>query len=170
MEDIIKLCKPLTNTFTFWFHNPNDTNWGIDSYHEILNFSTIEEFWVLYELVKKSMVENGMFFLMKDDIQPIWEDKRNIEGGCVSFKVEKRLAYQEWEDLLVHLISDNLPVIVNGVSISPKKNFNIIKIWLKEEIDVDDFVLAKSLRLSKETILYRSHKSNIEKDKMKNSN
>ena len=87
----------------------------------------------------------------------------------VSFKVEKRFAHQEWEDLLVHLISGHLPEIVNGASISPKKNFNIIKIWLKEEIDIDDFVLAKSLHLSKETILYRSHKSNIEKDKMKNS-
>ena len=67
MEDIIKLCKPLTNTFTFWFHNPNDTNWGIDSYHEILNFSTIEEFWVLYELVKNEKQTNFFFLVIAHD-------------------------------------------------------------------------------------------------------
>lgn len=170
MEEIIKQCKQLDTNFTFWFHNPNDTNWGIDSYHEILNFTTVEEFWVLFNLVKKNMVENGMFFLMKEDIQPIWEDKRNLDGGCLSFKIDKRVAHKEWEELLVHLISSNLPENVNGVSISPKKNFNIIKIWLSEEIEVDNFKLPSTLHLSNETILFRSHKTNIEKDKLKNYN
>jgi len=170
MEDIINKCSKLDDNFTFWFHNPNDTNWALDSYHEILNFSTVEEFWVLHNLIKKQLVENGMFFLMKDGIQPIWEDESNINGGCISFKIDKKSAYQEWEDILIHLISGNFNSNVNGVSISPKKNFNILKLWLSDEINIDQYKLPDTLRLSKETILFRSHKVNIEKDKLKKFN
>ena len=28
----------LKNEYTLWYHNPNDTNWSQDSYHQILTF------------------------------------------------------------------------------------------------------------------------------------
>ena len=33
---------------------------------------------------------NGMFFIMKEGILPIWECAHNINGGCVSWKVYRK--------------------------------------------------------------------------------
>ena len=70
---------------------------------------------------------------------------------------------------MVHLVSGNLPAHINGVSIGPKKNFNIIKIWTSEEIDVTTYKLPDTFTFQTDTILFRNHKSNIEKDRIKNS-
>ena len=32
-------------------------------------------------------IDNCMFFLMKGDIQPRWEDPQNRRGGCFSYKI-----------------------------------------------------------------------------------
>ena len=91
MEEIIDKCHKLDQTFTLWFHNPNDVNWDISSYHEILNFSTVEEFWTLFNLISSNLVENGMLFLMKEDINPIWEDEHNINDPEFSSLTAKLL-------------------------------------------------------------------------------
>ena len=78
-----------------------------------------------------------MFFCMKNDIFPNWEDPDNRNGGCLSFKIQSIKIIEEWNDLLLKCITNNIFLTedfyeeVNGISISPKKEFNIIKIWFK---------------------------------------
>ena len=167
MEAIIEQCKPLFSRFTCWFHNPNDTNWEPNSYQEILNFSTVEEFWTLHKTIHPEMIENGMFFIVKEGILPIWEDENNVDGGCISFKIEKQYVYDEWENLLIHYISGGLDTRINGVSISPKTNFNIIKLWLNQVVDQSTYEFPETLSLGNKSIIFRPHRDNIEKDKMK---
>ena len=128
MNEILKDCSLLNNEYSFWFHNPNDTNWSIESYHEILHFTTIEEFWVLMESIKKEYVENGMFFMMRDSTKPIWEDDQNCMGGCWSYKVDKKDVYRVWIELSAKIIAEDTVDdenwdLINGISISPKKTF-----------------------------------------------
>ena len=60
MDDSLKVnCKSLNEIFTFWYHNPDNVDWSLESYIELLEFSTIEEFWVLDKFVRKDMIENG---------------------------------------------------------------------------------------------------------------
>ena len=71
---------------------------------------------------------------MKEDINPIWEDPKNIHGGCWSFKIIEEQAYNLWEELSLYLLCNKLcPNICDelmGLSICLKKNNNvIIKIW-----------------------------------------
>ena len=167
MDKIINKCNSLKYQYSFWYHNPNDINWDLNSYHEILYFSTVEEFWVLFKNVKQDYIENGMFFMMKENIKPIWEDDSNIKGGSISLKIDKNEVYKIWERICVLLISDNLGENINGISISPKKNFNIIKIWLSKEINENEFKLPEFLGIETTSFLFRSHKQNIEKDKLK---
>ena len=61
----------------------------------------------------------------------------------------------------------NFTHLINGVSISPKKNSSIIKIWFKEEINIDDFKIPKTFCLVDDKIIYKSHVQNIDKDKTK---
>ena len=72
------------------------------------------------------MLLNGMFFIMKNDINPVWTDEVNRDGGCISWKIEKYNSLDYWENLLMLFVTDNLPTElnkynINGISINPKK-------------------------------------------------
>ena len=66
--------QDLNNEYTLWYHNPNDTNWTQDSYHQILSFTNLQEFWTLDYFITQEMIEEGMFFIMREEVLPIWEE------------------------------------------------------------------------------------------------
>jgi hypothetical protein len=75
----------LENNWTLWFHNINNNDWSIDSYDKIYSFNSVETFIKLYRKINNFSA--GMFFLMKDPIEPMWENEYNRKGGYWSFKV-----------------------------------------------------------------------------------
>ena len=125
----------LQNSWNLWGHLPHDSDWSMESYINIGSFKTVEEVIMLCELLPEKLIKNSMLFLMKEDIKPTWEDKENINGGCFSFKVMNKHVCEIWKKTIYCLIgnsfSNNKPFVDNitGVTISPKKNFCIIKIW-----------------------------------------
>jgi hypothetical protein len=174
MSDNLKLnCNQLSKNFNFYYHAPENKDYSLESYNEILSFNTLEEFWVLDKFIKRDMIENGMFFIMVDPVTPIWEDIKNINGGCISWKVERKNAYKFWIDTIGHLLTQNFGKYtskINGISISPKKNSSIIKLWFSEEIDIEKMNLPLSFMLANDNIIYKSHIQNIDKDKTKRTN
>ena len=76
----------------------------------------------LSEVFQQDHYQNGMFFCMKEGIFPNWEDPDNRPGGCLSFKVTSIKIIQEWSDLLLKCITDNIlnqkNDEINGISIS----------------------------------------------------
>ena len=158
----------LFNNFILWYHAPNDKDWGLSSYKKVITYDTIEKYWHFSNDLNTNIITNGMFFLMKEGINPIWEDLQNIEGGCVSIKNSKEDSYNLWNLLSVFLLSNNLTNNINGISISPKKNFNIVKIWFNEKIDYKEYKFPEELKINNTNFLFRIHKMNIEKDKFKN--
>jgi len=172
MENLKVNCTELSKSYNFYYHAPENNDYSLESYNEILSFNSLEEFWVLDKFVRKDMVENGMFFIMVDPILPIWEDKNNINGGCISWKVDRKNSYKYWIDCVGHFLTQNLGRYtskVNGISISPKKNSSIIKLWFVEEINIDNMDLPTSFLLANDKIIYKSHVQNIDKDKSKRS-
>lgn len=171
MDTNLKInCTSLQNTYNFYYHAPENNDYSVESYNDILSFNTLEEFWVLDKFIRKDMIENGMFFIMADTILPIWEDVQNINGGCISWKVDRKNSYKFWIDCIGHFLTQNLgryKAKVNGVSISPKKNSSIIKLWFSDEIDIEKMDLPNSFALANEKIIYKSHVQNIDKDKSK---
>ena len=123
----------LKNKWILWFHKVNDNNWSIESYSKVLELNTYYD--ILFLLKELENITAGMFFLMKENIIPIFEDKHNINGGYWSIRITKKDAYDYWEKILYYLCVDNLTTNeeyekkINGVSISPKINNCIFKIW-----------------------------------------
>ncbi len=74
---------------------------------------------------------------MKDDTDPIWEHPNNRNGGICSFKTDIENGMKVYEDLCVRMVCRVLTERqsdisdINGISISPKNNWAIIKIWNK---------------------------------------
>ena len=122
------------NKWKLWYHCDKD-NWTLSGYENIYIIENIKDFWKLYNfLSKNNNILSKHFFLMKDNVNPIWEDENNINGGCWSFKILDTNAYKLYEELSMYLVCEKIcPMIsdeIMGISICLKKNNNvIIKIW-----------------------------------------
>ena len=77
-----------------------------------------------------------MLFMMKKGINPTWEDPKNRDGGCFSYKVSNKNVAKTWSELTYRIVGGTISMksdfvkCVTGITISPKKNFCIIKIWM----------------------------------------
>jgi len=126
----------LKNKWTLWAHLPHNTDWSLKSYIPIYTFSTVEETIAITETLPSHLVENCMLFISKQGIHPIWEDPKNRDGGCFSYKVFNKNVYKAWTDLTYRLVGESISSVpsfndsITGITISPKKNFCIIKIWM----------------------------------------
>lgn len=151
----------LNNSWILWYHDPNDLNWEIKSYKKVSTISSIEEFWNTYEFIENNIIENSMFFFMREGINPLWEDPKNIQGGCWSFKIQKGNIKKYWTELSIFLLGENITKkenIINGISISPKKTFCIIKIWNNNKKDNDKSLLNTKMEIPFESCIYKQHK------------
>ena len=134
----------LDNKWTLWYHDPDDKRWTLDSYNRLSQLTTLEQFLTYYDAIKS--VTSGMFFLMKEDIPPIWEDSFNIKGGIITYKLLKNISDKIWDELSMMLVGGTIAedyTYINGISISPKINNCIIKIWVKEASKMNSIVFNK---------------------------
>lgn len=152
------------NKWILWYHDIDEKDWSINGYKKIGEIDSIESFTNLYKSLDEIIVQNSMLFLMREDITPIWEDKQNINGGCWSFKISKKDIFNAWKELSLHLVSENITkdiknsLNLNGISISPKKNFSIAKIWNKDNKINNNSILSKKIpNIFIYDSIYKSH-------------
>ena len=130
----VKLYHPLNDTWVIWIHKIYDKNWLKESYKQIYKFNTIEGFWKFYNSIPDFSM--NMFFIMREGVFPLWEDKHNIDGGTWSYIIEKEEINSYWKTMSIKLIGETLTnydsiMDINGISLSPRTNVAIIKIWNK---------------------------------------
>jgi hypothetical protein len=126
----------LKNVWVLWFHKVNDNNWSIESYIKIYEIKTYYDYLFIIRMIEN--ITSGMFFLMKKGIVPIFEDPNNINGGYWSLRITKKDSFEYWQKILYYLCIDSISIHsqyedkINGVSISPKINNCIFKIWTSD--------------------------------------
>jgi translation initiation factor 4E len=129
---------PLHDKWTLWAHLPHDTDWSIHSYKKIFTVSTVEEGIAITETLPEVLVKNCMLFIMREGIKPVWEDVQNRNGGCFSYKIANKSVYEVWREMSYVLMGESIgqeaafSAGVTGITISPKKNFCIVKIWMRD--------------------------------------
>ena len=173
----------LNNPWVIWYHNPSDNNWDIKSYHNLYEINTVEEY-CKFENTRKihlPKLSESMFFIMRklneyEYVYPMWEDENNKQGGCWSFKINSESIEEIWKILTIYLIGENLgtnvtnSLNINGMSISPKKGFCIVKIWNNDSNDNDVLEIINNKLgsyIDLDTCFYKSHVENISKDQKK---
>lgn len=126
----------LNSCWTLYYHDIFDKNWTISSYSPImLDISAVHQLIAINETIPENIVKNGMLFLFRQGINPFWEDPQNKNGGYLSFKADNTVVHNIWKSFVYALCGETLfkeeemNNAVNGISISPKKSFCIIKIW-----------------------------------------
>ena len=121
------------DSWKLWYHHQKD-NWTVNGYRQIYEINNIKEYWKLYNNWDVlGGINNKHFFLMRNDITPIWEDPSNKGGGCWSFKIDFSKSQDLWNDLSLYLVTEKLSNVTNdivGISVCLKKNnFSVVKIW-----------------------------------------
>jgi hypothetical protein len=122
----------------------------------------VADFWKVFNNFKVLGMKFMHFFLMKDGVEPLWEHPQNRNGGVCSFKIELDGADDVWQNLCCKMVCDilnNQPDDINGISISPKNSWAIIKIWNKDSKNDLSTTLASDVIQKYESlsIKYREH-------------
>jgi len=135
------ISNTLMDKWSIYHHLPTSSNWTLSGYEKVAsNINSVEQVIMIMNLLTEHMVTHSMWFVMKNNITPIWEDPQNIVGGSISYKVVNKYVHNVWKQLVYMLcggtlcINKNNNAFINGITISPKKNFCIIKIWLNKII------------------------------------
>lgn len=159
---------PLRSTWVLWMHLQNDPDWSIRSYVKMATFSTLEECIAITELLPDAFKTSSMLFLMRENIAPRYEDQRNIHGGGLSYQVDLCNVASAWSDLTYSLVGETLtsndsPIAksITGITISPKKRFCVVKIWLATCKEQDPaLITAKMRHLSASGCMFLKHPVN----------
>ena len=153
----------LSDKWVLWAHLPHDTDWTLKSYINIVEFDTVEKVIAVINTIPPTMIKNCMLFVMKKGINPTWEDPKNCKGGCFSFKIMNKQVCQVWNDLLKVVTGNTISIDktfvknVNGITISPKKAFCIMKIWMSGTDKQNPKVIIPIDGLNSHGCLFKKH-------------
>ena len=124
---------PSGPSWSLYYHPSDEPKWGLATFINAGSMKTWRDVLILTETLGVDKLSDGMFFLMRDPVPPLWENSKNIYGGAYSFRVPKKEAGQAFVDYAIAAMTKQIMTdpanFVNGMSISSKKTHNIIKIW-----------------------------------------
>lgn len=132
---------PLQSDFTFWFtffqkSKDKQMEEFEDNLRKIANFNTAEEFWGIYQHMKRpnTLPRGCEFFLFRKGIKPLWEDEANFGGGRLYLSMKKDVITNKvWEDLQISMIiSGDLLDFLCGCVINIRTSEVFISVWIKE--------------------------------------
>lgn len=122
-----------SGSWTLYFHSPEESKWTLTTFISLGSMKTWKDFWTVTDALGSDAFTEGMFFIMRDPIPPLWENHQNIRGGYYSFRCQKRDANDSYLNYIIaamtNQLTKNATNQINGISISPKRGFNIVKVW-----------------------------------------
>jgi translation initiation factor 4E len=127
------------------------------------NIDSVEKLCALNETIPEEMVKSSMLYVMRNGINPIWEDPFNCDGGAFSFRLSKVGVHFVWKNLFYLLCGETLCIdrkynaLINGITISPKKEFCILKIWMRDRTVHDPNIFVDIKDLPKTGCLFKKH-------------
>jgi len=130
------------NRWILYYHDKNNRDWSKESFIKIMEIKNIGEFWQLYNNINFT---NNIYFLMKNDIFPLWETDENKDGGVWTINFPRKCGQKMWNLFSMLLVGETMyneemnDDDINGISIRPKYNQCLIKIWTKNNQNLDYF-------------------------------
>jgi len=134
---------------------------------------SVQDFW---RYNNNTPVENikmrESIYLFKQGFQPIWEDRRNINGGSWTFRVPKTLGPDFWTRVQLMAIGEQLQSCLDvgdqlcGVGLSVRFNSHLISVWHRDaskQKSIDALLttvleeLPEELRPKPDNYFYKKH-------------
>ncbi len=136
--------KSFENSWSVWYHSNSVRDWSLKSYNKLHVIKTLGDFWAFFNNLPT--LDNGMFFVMREDILPIWEAKENKNGGAWAIHVSPKRVKEYFINLTAEMMVNELVSSeqnsICGLSVSPKFQGFSIKIWNNDvsKSDMTEFV------------------------------
>ncbi|CAF0949284.1 unnamed protein product, partial [Didymodactylos carnosus] len=132
---------PLEDTWSFWFFkNDRNAEWK-DNLIKVTTVSTVESFWSVYNhmQVASRLGQGCDYMFFKTNIQPMWEDINNRNGGRWVLNLNKNQRGPEldtfWLFTMLSLIGDQYADTadhVNGAVVSIRSKGDRISLWTRD--------------------------------------
>jgi hypothetical protein len=152
-----------TGYWTLYYHPSREKKWSIDSFEKIATVKCARDVLIIYKELSDKL-KAGMFFWMRGDIPPLWENFQNIRGGSYSIRGVADNGIKIFKIYTLACMMNktllNTDDKINGISISPKLQgfgnnqqvgYFIIKIWNK---DCEKFHSKTNLNCIEDIITY----------------
>ncbi len=119
---------PFTHCWTFWHakYVAPGTDANLSSTYEnrlTIMYAEIHDIKEFYQIYNHTPCENlrqrDSFHLFKRGVKPVWEDPRNITGGCWTFRVPKEKSTEFWMLLQVLAVGEGFDDVVDRSTSSP---------------------------------------------------
>ena len=154
----------LSSEWCLWTHKPQESDWTINGFKKIYTVKSVEETIAIMETLPEVLVKNCMLFFMKKDVGPNWEHPLNRDGGYFSYKILNKNVYEVWKKMSYLItgnsISKNVSFVnaVTGITVSPKKNFCIIKLFMTDCLNQNAALVSQEIsELSQYGCLFKKH-------------
>ena len=145
MSEEKKTGNPLARKYTLWYSGASETRDAEsfkDSIKPLATFSTVEEFWSVYQHILRPDKVNPRtcYHLFQEGIEPMWEDPANKEGGRWYAWFQKGYSNRLWEDLLLAIIGNQFEKgdMITGIEVRTRVKGDTISVWTKNSADEEE--------------------------------
>ncbi|KAH9909994.1 translation initiation factor eIF4e [Xylariomycetidae sp. FL2044] len=118
---------------------PEDGSYQVSLDQLGTQIESVQDFWRYNNNTPVDQIKmRESIYLFKSGFRPIWEDRRNIQGGSWTFRVPKSLGPDFWTRIQLMAIGEKLQEAlaegdqICGVGLSVRFNSHLISIWHRD--------------------------------------
>jgi translation initiation factor 4E len=140
-NDVYKLPEhPLNTEWNMYISLKNKSDNWMDKIKHICEVKSIESFWEMFNNIPEAseLVFPYDYYFFRKDIQPMWEDPLNKDGGKITIIIKKDYTDEEFNKLWLYTLLgcigeqyDDVNMIC-GVVLNIRKHQSRINIWLND--------------------------------------
>jgi translation initiation factor 4E len=134
---------PLNTEWSLWTsvkvkESKTEVNW-MDTVKNIITVNTVEDFWAMFNNIPQASQLNHPFdyYFFRKDIQPMWEDSSNINGGKLTLMFKKtcdsEFIDKVWMYTILACIGEQFEDSICGVVLNVRKHQDRINIWVNTD-------------------------------------
>jgi hypothetical protein len=140
----------LNEPWVIWMHSNTNSDWSLSSYKIISISHTLEELFAAWRSIS-NFTRDAMFFFMKGEYPPRWDEVQYENGGYISLKVDTNNSSRIIEEVLCKTVGltlyNSICDDIVGISTSSKGKITIVKIWCTtSNVSIENLNLLKRLR------------------------
>ncbi|KXH38268.1 eukaryotic initiation factor 4E [Colletotrichum salicis] len=117
----------------------NDDEYKVQLEQLGAQIESVQDFWKYNNNTPVDQIKmRESIYLFKQGFKPIWEDRRNINGGAWTFRVPKNIGPDVWTRVQLLAIGEKLQSVLDdndqicGVGLSVRFNSHLISIWHRD--------------------------------------
>ncbi|PHH84174.1 hypothetical protein CDD83_2363 [Cordyceps sp. RAO-2017] len=120
-------------------HKPDDGEYNVQLEQLGSQIESVQDFWRYNNNTPVDQIKmRESIYLFKSGFRPVWEDRRNLNGGSWTFRVPKSAGPDVWTRVQLLAIGEKLQTALDegdqlcGVGLSVRFNSHLITIWHRD--------------------------------------